>query len=59
MIKIEGIASLEYFLIKIFLITPMFPKEEVEKIIKKFDNVFKFTNEQKDLIKSLLETYVY
>ncbi len=57
MIKIEGIASLEYFLIKIFLIAPMFPKEEVEKIIKKFDNVFKFTNEQKDLIKSLLETY--
>jgi hypothetical protein len=57
MIKIEGITSLEYFLIKIFLIAPMFSKEEVEKIIRKFDNVFKFTNEQEDLIKLLLEAY--
>jgi len=57
MMKMEGITSLEYFLIKIFLIDPMFSKEEVEKIIEKFGNVFKFTDEQENLIKSLLEAY--
>ena len=57
MYKMEGMASLEYFLIKILLIDPLFPREKVEEIVKKFYDVFNFTKKQIAFIKSSIENY--
>ncbi|GEM_PF-2794013 len=57
MLKIDAIAMLEHFLMKIFLIDPLFPKEEVKKIVEKFNNIFRFTEEQNFFINQFIEKY--